>query len=1337
VLCPSRVFGTAALLGTLLSAAPLQAADSLIGRWISGPANLTDSSGFTASGTHNGVAVGANAASLAWSVDVPTGFPPGNSLDLTANNVAVQINNTATDDAAYQTTFDNGISTKFTGAFWFKGTAPGNLAGAWLCKSGNTPLGWQSRTLNNPTTVDFTMRSNSGESVASSMHSGPTAYTDGAWHHVAIVFDGTASFRKLYVDGVEKKSVTGTPYSVNFSAASHLVIGGNQGNTAGAAISNFFPGKMYDVRMYNYALTASQVSDIFNPPALPSSKEITSFTFPGIGNATILGNNISITVPFSTNVEALAPTYVHTGASSSPASGSTQNFNTPRTYTITAGNASTSNYLVTVTKAPVSSACDILSLTLGSYSTSIVGTSITLYVPPGTDVTNLSPTFTLSPFATASPPSGSARDFTNPANYVVTAEDGAATKTYSVTVAETNFWITKVNDETWTTAADWNPAVVPTSAATTVLGFFTPGTYASTHDLGDDFEVNQLVFGAPVVRLDGQSLLFSGTAPAIVQSGTAAVTVSNNLNLGTGTSIGGSGTGSVSLSGVISGGSLTKLTPGNLTLSRANSYSGGTIISRGMLTVAAQTALGSGPVTLAGGTSLQQINFEGFGVTGVLGNNFTLSGGLVNLAFEFNNTKDITLVGVVSGAGGFHLSGAQRGLALSGDNTFSGGVIVDAATDGVVIAANHINGLGTGPLSLGAGTRARLNYVGDHTLPSLTLSGVVQPKGTYGSTASGASTVDDTHFLGAGTVTVGPKMLTFDFGIYGLGVITDNAIAVTVPFGTDVTSLDPTYTTSFGATGDLASGSSQNFNSPQTYTLTSGIHTEAYVVTVTIASDIPPTIFSWITSGPGDWSDGANWTTNVGIGFAPSTTGQADYVFNFNQTGTYIARQDQDSGYILNKINFGGSAVTLNGGDLALTANGLLMPQLNQNSASGITVATRLALTANTTLGGTGGGAVTITGIVSGTGSLTKTTSGTLTLSGVNTYAGGTAINSGTLSVGAQTALGSGVVTLAAGTNLQQVNFEGFGAGSTLANNFILSGGLVNMAFNFGTTKDMTIGGIVSGSGGFHLSGAQRSLILAGNNTFTGGISVDAATDGVVIAANHINGLGTGPLSLGAGTRAQLNYSGDHVLPSLTLNGVIQPNGTYGSTASGASTIDNAHFAGIGTVTVGPHQQAKILSFTVVGSSATVIDQGNLTIRVTVPSGTDVTNLAPLYTVSPRATSTPASGVARDFSTPKTYSVTSEDTLTTQVYSVTVVRGTAPVATVSGITGPVAGPGVGEFTVTITGSTDTAGNVGVEMSTDLRIWNLVKTSPVLGGSFSLPVTIVGTEPKAFFRLSGQ
>jgi hypothetical protein len=55
----------------------------------------------------------------------------------------------------------------------------------------------------------------------------------------------------------------------------------------------------------------------------------------------------------------------------------------------------------------------------------ISGTNISVFVPYGTNVTGLSPTITVSsPKATVSPASGVARDFTNPVQYTVSAEDG-------------------------------------------------------------------------------------------------------------------------------------------------------------------------------------------------------------------------------------------------------------------------------------------------------------------------------------------------------------------------------------------------------------------------------------------------------------------------------------------------------------------------------------------------------------------------------------------------------------------------------------------------------------------------------------------------------------------------------------------------------------------------------------------------------------------------------------------------------------------------------------------------------------------------------------------------
>ncbi|MFH0974709.1 MAG: hypothetical protein V1874_02880 [Spirochaetota bacterium] len=62
---------------------------------------------------------------------------------------------------------------------------------------------------------------------------------------------------------------------------------------------------------------------------------------------------------------------------------------------------------------------------------------------------------------------------------------------------------------------------------------------------------------------------------------------------------------------------------------------------------------------------------------------------------------------------------------------------------------------------------------------------------------------------------------------------------------------------------------------------------------------------------------------------------------------------------------------------------------------------------------------------------------------------------------------------------------------------------------------------------------------------------------------------------------------------------------------------------------------------------------GANTISLTMPEGTDITNLVPAITVSPGASVSPASGAATDFTSPVAYTVTAEDA-STKVYTVTV-----------------------------------------------------------------------------------
>ncbi len=71
------------------------------------------------------------------------------------------------------------------------------------------------------------------------------------------------------------------------------------------------------------------------------------------------------------------------------------------------------------------------------------------------------------------------------------------------------------------------------------------------------------------------------------------------------------------------------------------------------------------------------------------------------------------------------------------------------------------------------------------------------------------------------------------------------------------------------------------------------------------------------------------------------------------------------------------------------------------------------------------------------------------------------------------------------------------------------------------------------------------------------------------------------------------------------------------------------------------------------------IDAAAKTVMTTVPFGTDVTKLVPTISLSAKATVSPASGVAQDFSKTVTYTVTAEDG-STAIYSVAVGVGVPP-----------------------------------------------------------------------------
>ena len=174
-----------------------------------------------------------------------------------------------------------------------------------------------------------------------------------------------------------------------------------------------------------------------------------------------------------------------------------------------------------------------------------------------------------------------------------------------------------------------------------------------------------------------------------------------SYNLGANELTVGSNNLSTEVSGVIAdggsnggtGGSLVKIGTGTLKLSGSNTFTGGVTLSAGALGLASDNALGAGVLTTYGGTIAYA-----HGIT--IGNTIDLRSN-TTLDVATGSATQAGAIGQTGGAFGIVKTGAGA-LTLSGNNTFTGGVTLNAGTLGLA----HNNALGTDVLTTYGGTIA-------------------------------------------------------------------------------------------------------------------------------------------------------------------------------------------------------------------------------------------------------------------------------------------------------------------------------------------------------------------------------------------------------------------------------------------------------------------------------------------------------------------------------------------------------------------------------------------------------------------------------------------------------
>jgi len=144
--------------------------------------------------------------------------------------------------------------------------------------------------------------------------------------------------------------------------------------------------------------------------------------------------------------------------------------------------------------------------------------------------------------------------------------------------------------------------------------------------------------------------------------------------------------------------SINKTTAGTVTLSAANTFSGGITLGGGTLVLGNANAAGSGVINQTSGSSVLSIDTAGtisntMSVSNVIARqSATLNGTITvnNATFDVENGDTLTISGGVGGGGGVVKNGGGV-LVLSGSNTYSGATTVNSGT----LNAANANALGT------------------------------------------------------------------------------------------------------------------------------------------------------------------------------------------------------------------------------------------------------------------------------------------------------------------------------------------------------------------------------------------------------------------------------------------------------------------------------------------------------------------------------------------------------------------------------------------------------------------------------------------------------------------
>ena len=331
-------------------------------------------------------------------------------------------------------------------------------------------------------------------------------------------------------------------------------------------------------------------------------------------------------------------------------------------------------------------------------------------------------------------------------NAVINFNDTSSASASNITNNATGF-------VTFNTSSTAGTATIDNSGALVFNNSATAGSSTITTENGGTTSFTGTATGGSAVFVTnaGGTVDISGLTSGGMTAGSIAG--AGNYVLGANTLITGSLNTSTQVDGVISGtgGGLTKVGTGTLTLTGFNTYTGETVVSAGTLALSGFGDISSSSVVTVNATlDASASSFPSVALNTLAGN----SSGIVQMGsnglFIINGSTEFA--GVIQGTGGLEVfSGTQT---LSGVNTYTNTTQIDAGATLALKGSGSIASSASVTFSPGAGGTLDISQ-----------------------TTSGTSVAALVSFTTDGIVALGSKTLTITSGSFFGGVIQDGGIA--------------------------------------------------------------------------------------------------------------------------------------------------------------------------------------------------------------------------------------------------------------------------------------------------------------------------------------------------------------------------------------------------------------------------------------------------------------------------------------------------------------------------------------------------------------------------------